>query len=154
MTKREAQLERARSFFQSPVLLPWRTVLDNVLLPLEFRKRRTSDYIDRAHELLSTVGLRDFALRHPYELSGGMQQRVAIARALIQEPRLMLMDEPFGALDAMSREQMNQELLRIWSIAANTVIFITHSVAEAVFLSDQRHRDDRPPRRDSRYPGY
>ncbi len=123
--------------FQSPVLLPWRTVLDNVLLPIEFRKLPTAKYRDSALDLLQMVGLRDFAARFPYELSGGMQQRAAIVRALVQDPRLLLMDEPFGALDAMTREQMNLELMRIWSHSRKTVIFITHSIAEAIFLSDR-----------------
>lgn len=123
--------------FQSPVLLPWRTVLDNVLLPIEFRKLPVTDYRDKANNLLQMVGLHEFAQRYPYELSGGMQQRAAIVRALIQDPRLLLMDEPFGALDAMTREQMNLELMRIWSQSRKTVIFITHSIAEAIFLSDR-----------------
>ena len=123
--------------FQSPVLLPWRTVLDNVLLPMELKRLPANSHRERALSILKMVGLQDFSRRHPYELSGGMQQRVAIARALIQEPSLMLMDEPFGALDAMSREQMNIELLRIWKHTENTIVFITHSVSEAVFLSDR-----------------
>jgi NitT/TauT family transport system ATP-binding protein len=123
--------------FQSPVLLPWRTVLDNVLLPIEFRKLPVSEYREKATGLLQMVGLHEFAQRYPYELSGGMQQRAAIVRALIQDPRLLLMDEPFGALDAMTREQMNLELMRIWSQSRKTVIFITHSIAEAIFLSDR-----------------
>lgn len=123
--------------FQSPVLLPWRTVLENVLLPVEFKRLATEPYRERALSILELIGLRDFTPRYPYELSGGMQQRVAIARALIQEPALMLMDEPFGALDAMTREQMNIELLRIWWHTKNTVVFITHSVSEAIFLSDR-----------------
>jgi NitT/TauT family transport system ATP-binding protein len=123
--------------FQSPVLLPWRTVLENVLLPIEFRKLAPSRYKQKALELLEMAGLADFAQRYPYELSGGMQQRAAIVRALIQDPRLLLMDEPFGALDAMTREQMNLELLRIWSQSRKTVFFITHSIAEAIFLSDR-----------------
>ena len=123
--------------FQSPVLLPWRTVVDNVLLPIEFRKLEIAAYRERALDLLQTVGLREFARRFPYELSGGMQQRAAIVRALVQDPRLLLMDEPFGALDAMTREQMNLELLRIWGQSRKTVIFITHSIAEAIFLSDR-----------------
>jgi NitT/TauT family transport system ATP-binding protein len=123
--------------FQSPVLLPWRTVLDNVLLPIEFRKLPVRDYRQSAISLLTMVGLGEFAQRYPYELSGGMQQRAAIVRALVQDPRLLLMDEPFGALDAMTREQMNLELLRIWSQSRKTVIFITHSIAEAIFLSDR-----------------
>lgn len=123
--------------FQSPVLFPWRTVLQNVLLPIEFKRLPVREYRDRALSILKLVGLQDFVSRYPYELSGGMQQRVAIARALIQEPSLMLMDEPFGALDAMTREQMNLELLRLWSHTKNTVVFITHSVSEAIFLSDR-----------------
>jgi NitT/TauT family transport system ATP-binding protein len=123
--------------FQSPVLLPWRTVLDNVLLPIEFRKLPMASYRQSAADLLAMVGLREFAQRYPFELSGGMQQRTAIVRALIQDPRLLLMDEPFGALDAMTREQMNLELMRIWSQSRKTVIFITHSIAEAIFLSDR-----------------
>ncbi len=123
--------------FQSPVLLPWRTILENVLLPIEFRKLSPSHYQKSAIELLDMVGLREFIHRYPYELSGGMQQRAAIVRALVQEPRLLLMDEPFGALDAMTREQMNLELMRIWSQSRKTVVFITHSIAEAIFLSDR-----------------
>jgi NitT/TauT family transport system ATP-binding protein len=123
--------------FQSPVLLPWRTVIDNVLLPIEFRKLQVSDYRKHAFELLDMVGLTDFARRYPFELSGGMQQRAAIVRALVQDPRILLMDEPFGALDAMTREQMNLELMRIWAQSRKTVIFITHSIAEAIFLSDR-----------------
>ena len=123
--------------FQSPVLLPWRTVLENVLLPIEFRKLSRSRYRQSALDLLSMVGLGEFAQRYPYELSGGMQQRASIVRALVQDPRLLLMDEPFGALDAMTREQMNLELLRIWSRSRKTVFFITHSIAEAIFLSDR-----------------
>ncbi len=123
--------------FQSPVLLPWRTVLDNVLLPIEFRGLSVADYRRSALDHLAKVGLSEFAQRYPYELSGGMQQRAAIVRALVQEPRLLLMDEPFGALDAMTREQMNLELLRIWGESRKTVIFVTHSIAEAIFLSDR-----------------
>jgi len=123
--------------FQSPVLLPWRTLIDNVLLPIEFRKLPLASYRQSAADLLAMVGLTEFAQRYPYELSGGMQQRAAIVRALVQDPRLLLMDEPFGALDAMTREQMNLDLLRIWSRSRKTVIFITHSIAEAIFLSDR-----------------
>jgi NitT/TauT family transport system ATP-binding protein len=128
---------QAAVVFQSPVLLPWRTLLDNVLLPIEFRKLPMASYRQSAADLLEMVGLSDFTQRYPFELSGGMQQRVALVRALVQDPRLLLMDEPFGALDAMTREQMNLELLRIWSHSRKTVIFITHSIAEAVFLSDR-----------------
>ena len=128
---------QAAIVFQSPVLLPWRTVLDNVLLPIEFRKLPIAKYRQTAIDLLAMVGLSEFAQRYPFELSGGMQQRAAIVRALVQDPRLLLMDEPFGALDAMTREQMNLELMRIWSSSGKTVIFITHSIAEAIFLSDR-----------------
>lgn len=128
---------QAAVVFQSPVLLPWRTVLDNVLLPIEFRKLPVSNYRQSAIDLLAMVGLGDFAQRYPFELSGGMQQRAAIIRALVQDPKLLLMDEPFGALDAMTREQMNIELMRIWGRSGKTVIFITHSIAEAIFLSDR-----------------
>jgi NitT/TauT family transport system ATP-binding protein len=128
---------QAAVVFQSPVLLPWRTVLDNVLLPIEFRKLPVSNYRKSAIDLLAMVGLSDFARRYPFELSGGMQQRAAIVRALVQDPKLLLMDEPFGALDAMTREQMNIELMRIWGQSGKTVIFITHSIAEAIFLSDR-----------------
>jgi len=123
--------------FQSPVLLPWRTVLDNVLLPIEFRRLPMPPYRQRALGLLEMAGISEFAQRYPFELSGGMQQRAAIVRALVQDPQLLLMDEPFGALDAMTREQMNLELIRIWSQSRKTVIFITHSIAEAIFLSDR-----------------
>lgn len=123
--------------FQSPVLLPWRTVVENVLLPIEFRNLPIASYRQSALDLLALVGLRDVADRYPFELSGGMQQRAAIVRALVQDPRLLLMDEPFGALDAMTREQMNLELMRIWSGSRKTVFFITHSIAEAIFLSDR-----------------
>jgi NitT/TauT family transport system ATP-binding protein len=127
----------AAMVFQSPVLLPWRTVLENVLLPIEFHKLAKSAYRAHALDLLAMVGLKDFGQRYPYELSGGMQQRAALVRALVQDPRLLLMDEPFGALDAMTREQLNLELMRIWSGSRKTVIFVTHSIAEAIFLSDR-----------------
>ncbi len=123
--------------FQAPVLLPWRTVLQNVLLPIEFRRLRVSDYQHRAMALLATVGLSEFVNRYPHELSGGMQQRASIVRALIQDPQILLMDEPFGALDAMTREQMNLEVLRIWRDSRKTVVFVTHSITESVFLSDR-----------------
>jgi NitT/TauT family transport system ATP-binding protein len=123
--------------FQSPVLLPWRTVLENVLLPVDVHRLARDCYRKAALELLSLVGLQEFAHRYPWELSGGMQQRVAIARALIHDPAMLLMDEPFGALDAMTREQMNLELQRIWLERKKTVLFITHSIPEAVFLADR-----------------
>lgn len=123
--------------FQSPVLLPWKTALDNVLLPAKVLGLDKTANRTRARELLELVGLGDFADKYPKELSGGMQQRVAIARALIHDPSLLLMDEPFGALDAMTREVMNLELLRIWSKSKKTVLFVTHSIPEAVFLGTQ-----------------
>ncbi|SFK78381.1 ABC transporter ATP-binding protein [Falsiroseomonas stagni] len=123
--------------FQSPVLFPWRTVLDNVLLPADVLKLPRAQYTDRAKELLELVGLGGFETMYPQELSGGMQQRAAIARALVHDAPLLLMDEPFGALDAMTREQMNLELQRIWAASRKTVVFITHSIAEAVFLADR-----------------
>lgn len=123
--------------FQKALLLDWRKVLDNVLLPIEILKLDKKDYIDRAHQLLDLVGLSGFENCYPNELSGGMQQRVSIARALIHNPKLILMDEPFGALDAITREKMNLELLRIFTESQKTVLFITHEISEAVFLSDR-----------------
>jgi len=123
--------------FQSPVLLPWRSILENVLLPVDVQRLAGDRHRKVALELLNLVGLQEFAQRYPWELSGGMQQRAAIARALIHDPAMLLMDEPFGALDAMTREQMNLELQRIWLERKKTVLFITHSIPEAVFLSDR-----------------
>jgi len=123
--------------FQSPVLLPWRKTLDNVLLQIEARKLDVNGYRNRALELLELTGLKGFEDRYPAELSGGMQQRVSISRALIHNPPLLLMDEPFGALDAITRDEMNLELLRIWSESKKTVLFITHSIPESVFLGDR-----------------
>jgi len=123
--------------FQSPVLLPWRKTLDNVLLQIEARKLDVNGYRKRALELLELTGLKGFEDRYPAELSGGMQQRVSISRALIHNPPLLLMDEPFGALDAITRDEMNLELLRIWSESKKTVLFITHSIPESVFLGDR-----------------
>ena len=123
--------------FQGAVLLPWRTVLENVLLPIEIQKKSKAQYLERAYELLDLVGLREFAEKYPFELSGGMQQRNSITRALIHDPQTLLMDEPFGALDAITREHMNIELLRIWQVSGKTVLFITHSIPEAVFMSDR-----------------
>ncbi len=120
--------------FQQPLLLKWRTVLDNVLLPAEILGLPMPAARERARDLLRLVGLEGFADKRPYELSGGMQQRAAIARALIHDPRLVLMDEPFGALDALTRERMNLELLRIWSESRKTILFVTHSIQEAVLM--------------------
>jgi NitT/TauT family transport system ATP-binding protein len=123
--------------FQAPVLFPWRTVLDNVLLPADVQRLDRQRLRAAALDLLRLVGLEGFEARYPWELSGGMQQRVAIVRALIHDPAMLLMDEPFGALDAMTREQMNLELQRIWLERRKTVVFITHSIPEAVFLADR-----------------
>jgi NitT/TauT family transport system ATP-binding protein len=123
--------------FQSPVLLEWRNVLDNVLLQLELRDLDPKAYVARAHELLAKVGLGEFHDRRPRELSGGMRQRAAIVRALIHDPPLLLMDEPFGALDALTREQMRIDLEELWMQTAKTVLFITHSIDEAVLLADR-----------------
>jgi NitT/TauT family transport system ATP-binding protein len=136
--------------FQRPVLLEWRSIIDNVLLPIEIQKKDKSKYIDKAKELLKLSGLSGFEERSPYELSGGMAQRACICRALIKDPPLLLMDEPFSALDAFTRSQMNFELLRIWRGESKlvkfkrekenkkkTILFITHNITEAVFLSDK-----------------
>ncbi|PYM18777.1 MAG: ABC transporter ATP-binding protein [Candidatus Rokuibacteriota bacterium] len=123
--------------FQDPVLLPWRTVLDNVMVPVIVLRLDRQLYRRRALELLALVGLTGFENRYPHELSGGMRQRVSLARALVHDPALLLMDEPFGALDAMTREAMNLELQRIWRESGKTVLFITHSIPEAVFLGDR-----------------
>ncbi|MEJ7802598.1 MAG: ABC transporter ATP-binding protein [Candidatus Limnocylindria bacterium] len=121
--------------FQAPVLFEWRSVEDNVKLPLELLGMSRSERDTRAREMLDLVELGDFARHHPHQLSGGMQQRVAIARALALQPAILLMDEPFGALDEMTRERMNSEVLRIWQQTGTTVVFVTHSIPEAVFLS-------------------
>ena len=123
--------------FQTPLLLEWRDVLRNVMLPIEILKLDRHDGERRAHELIRMVGLDGFERRYPYELSGGMQQRVSICRALVFDPALLLMDEPFGALDALTRDEMAVELLRIHDETKKTVLFVTHSIDEAVFLSDR-----------------
>jgi NitT/TauT family transport system ATP-binding protein len=120
--------------FQQPLLLKWRRVIDNVLLPAEILGLPIAESRERARDLLQLVGLKDSEHKLPYELSGGMQQRAAIARALVHDPKLILMDEPFGALDALTREKMNLELLRIWQKAGKTIVFVTHGITEAVFL--------------------
>lgn len=123
--------------FQSPLLMAWRSILDNILLQIEIRGLRVEDYRETAHELIQLVALEGFENAYPHQLSGGMQQRVGLCRALIHDPDLLLMDEPFGALDAMTREQMNSELQSIWMKRRKTVLFITHSISEAVYLADR-----------------
>jgi len=120
--------------FQAPLLLKWRRILDNVLLPAEILGLPLAAARERARGLLELVGLAGCESKYPYELSGGMQQRAAIARALVHDPKLVLMDEPFGALDALTREKMNLELLRIWKESGKTIMFVTHGISEAVFL--------------------
>ena len=121
--------------FQSPELLEWRTALENILLQIEIRRLPVRNFIIRAKELLAQVGLGGFEDKFPFELSGGMKQRVALCRALVHDPGILLMDEPFGALDALTRDQMNLDLQRIWLEKRKTAVFVTHSIDEAVFLS-------------------
>lgn len=129
-------LENVGMVFQAPVLLKWRTVLENILLPVEFARLDLPSHIDKARALIKLVGLGGFEEMYPHELSGGMQQRASLCRALVTDPQLLLMDEPFGALDAMTRDELDMELLRIWEERKKTVLFVTHSIQEAVFLSD------------------
>jgi NitT/TauT family transport system ATP-binding protein len=137
-TPREARLARDYGIvFQQPVLFDWRTVEENVRLPLDVMKVSKAERQTRTERLLQLVGLQEFARRYPWELSGGMQQRVSIARALSYRPAVLLMDEPFGALDEMTRERLNRELLSVWAETGTTLVFVTHSIAEAVFLSDR-----------------
>ena len=123
--------------FQQPVLLPWRSVLDNVLFSVEMLGLDPRQYRKPAGDLLELTGLAGFETKYPRELSGGMQQRVAICRALLPDPSLLLMDEPFGALDALTREEMSLELLRIWEERRKTILFVTHSIPEAILLADR-----------------
>jgi NitT/TauT family transport system ATP-binding protein len=122
--------------FQRDALLEWRSIRRNILLPIEFAHKPVAGYAAKVDHLLGLTGLREFAGSYPRELSGGMRQRAAICRALVDDPSLLLMDEPFGALDALTRDQMNVELQRIWLDVRNTVVFVTHGIAEAVFLAD------------------
>jgi NitT/TauT family transport system ATP-binding protein len=130
-------LERLGMVFQSPVLLRWRTVINNVLFPAEALGQRDAAMRERALGLLKLVGLAGFEQKYPHELSGGMAQRVSLARALLLDPRLLLMDEPFGALDALTRDEMGFELLHIWQERPKTVLFVTHSISESVLLADR-----------------
>ncbi|MDP3766744.1 MAG: ABC transporter ATP-binding protein, partial [Dehalococcoidia bacterium] len=123
--------------YQNPLLLPWRSVLDNVLLPVEILKWNRKEYEPKARKILDTVGLGGFVGKMPRQLSGGMQQRVGLCRALITDPTLLLMDEPFGALDALTRDEMARELAHLWEQRKKTVVFVTHSIPEAVLLADR-----------------
>jgi NitT/TauT family transport system ATP-binding protein len=131
------RFEDAAMVFQSPVLLPWRRTIGNILFTAEMAGKDENAYRERAQELVRLAGLEGFERSYPHELSGGMQQRVSICRALLLDPALLLMDEPFGALDILTRERMGFELQRIWSATKNTVVFVTHSITEAVWLSDR-----------------
>jgi NitT/TauT family transport system ATP-binding protein len=123
--------------FQNPVLLPWRTALDNVLLPIELLGWSTKGYTERAADLLDTVGLEGFGERRPAELSGGMRQRVSLCRALVHDPSILLMDEPFSSIDEITRESLQDLLLDVWQGSRKTIVFVTHNVTEAVYLSDR-----------------
>lgn len=137
-TPRETRLNQKYGIvFQSPVLYEWRTVRNNIRLPLEIMKVPRAEQNRRIDEQLELVGLSKFANSYPFQLSGGMQQRVGIARALAMKPELLLMDEPFSASDEFTREKLNEDLLRIWQVSQKTVIFVTHNISEAVYLSDR-----------------
>ena len=130
-------LKEVGMVFQAPTLLPWRTIKENIMIPVEVQKLDKKSHLEQANQLINLVGLEGFENKYPNELSGGMQQRAGICRALVHSPAVLLMDEPFGALDAMTREYMNLELIRIWQESKQTIVFVTHSISEAVFLSDR-----------------
>ncbi len=132
----DGPLENVGMVFQAPVLLKWRTVLGNIMLPVEFAKLDRAGYLEKASGLIRLVELQGFEEMYPYQLSGGMQQRVSLCRALVTDPQILLMDEPFGALDAMTRDELDLELLKIWDEKKKTALFVTHNIQEAVFLSD------------------
>jgi NitT/TauT family transport system ATP-binding protein len=136
-TEKENGRAKTALVFQEYALFPWRTVLDNVAFPLEMRGVPRHEGLSRAHEVLARVGLQPFARAYPHQLSGGMRQRVGIARALAAEPEVLLMDEPFGALDAQTRTVLQEELLRVWESERKTVLYVTHSIDEAVYLADR-----------------
>ncbi|RUP25661.1 MAG: ABC transporter ATP-binding protein [Curvibacter sp.] len=136
VSPREAREARAYGYvFQAPALFPWRTVLSNVMLPLQIQGRAKDEALAVAREQLGRVGLAQFENKYPWQLSGGMQQRVSIARAMAFEPRILMMDEPFGALDEITRDGLNEQLQQLWCRERRTVVFVTHSISEAVYLS-------------------